>query len=195
MNKHQLKRPSIEQPNLEHWIQLKHQKRLERKQQCGGVVECNACPSIETEDNKFDLHHRHYDNFGNESLSDVTLLCRRCHEAISVRIWDERSEIEEAENQIKWQEEEDKRKIAWLNSPAYKLEIELQNNREQKEKERRLALEIDYKKKQESRKRYLPKIGYTLIATLILTLFFLPDAFVFVLTFGCSIYGLLWMGW
>lgn len=159
------------------------------------VVECNACPSVESEENKFDLHHRHYDNFGNESLSDVTLLCRRCHDAISVRIWDERSEIEEAENEKRWQEERELREIVYLNSPAYKIELEEKNKREQAEKEKRLAFEISYKKSQESRARYLPKIGYALVATLGLTFFILPDAFVFVLVFGCPIYLWLWMDW
>lgn len=27
-----------------------------------------------------DVHHKHYDNFGNEPLSDLVLLCRKCHE-------------------------------------------------------------------------------------------------------------------
>lgn len=27
-----------------------------------------------------DVHHKYYDNFGNEPLSDLVLLCRKCHE-------------------------------------------------------------------------------------------------------------------
>lgn len=27
-----------------------------------------------------DVHHKSYDNFGNEPLSDLVLLCRKCHE-------------------------------------------------------------------------------------------------------------------
>ena len=195
MNKHQLKRPSQEHPNPDHWYKLKTEKRQERKQQCGGVIECNACPSVESADNKFDLHHRHYDNFGNEALSDVTLLCRKCHDAISVRIWDERAEIEAAENDRKWQEECDRRKIEWMNSPEYKLEAEQKFKQLEVEKARRLAFEVTYKQKEKTKGFWLPKIFYLLIASLVFTFFFIPEAFVFILMFGCPIYLWLWMDW
>lgn len=31
-------------------------------------------------ENAKDVHHKSYDNFGNEPLSDLVLLCRKCHE-------------------------------------------------------------------------------------------------------------------
>ena len=59
-------RPELEHPNLEHWTQLKKSKREERKKLCGGVVMCNGCSEIESAENVFDLHHIHYNNFGND---------------------------------------------------------------------------------------------------------------------------------
>lgn len=38
---------------------------------------CALCNS----DNKVELHHRTYERFGSEKLTDVVLLCRRCHQA------------------------------------------------------------------------------------------------------------------
>jgi hypothetical protein len=33
-----------------------------------------------------ELHHRHYDTWGNEGLEDVVLLCVSCHDAITSTI-------------------------------------------------------------------------------------------------------------
>jgi 5-methylcytosine-specific restriction endonuclease McrA len=47
---------------------------------------CRTCGAIEhglygTQD--LEVHHRHYDNFTNESLETLTTLCKECHHAIT----------------------------------------------------------------------------------------------------------------
>lgn len=71
--------------NQDYWSELKQQRRkLQRGKD--GKVYCGTCWTVECEKTPFDLHHRHYDNFTEEKLEDVVLLCRSCHEAITSRI-------------------------------------------------------------------------------------------------------------
>ena len=76
---HLVMRPS-DQYDAERWMELKDRVR-------GIRPGCATCwrPGEE-------LHHRHYDNFGSETLDDVTLLCGECHRYITSRIrkarWD-----------------------------------------------------------------------------------------------------------
>ena len=37
---------------------------------------CQECGS----ENDLCVHHINYENFGNESIDDITLLCRKCHD-------------------------------------------------------------------------------------------------------------------
>ena len=79
-----IKRPTGKQPNPEHWAIL--QQRRREIQNVDGKVHCGTCDDIEGGAFRFELHHRHYDNFGNERIEDVILLCVPCHEAITARI-------------------------------------------------------------------------------------------------------------
>jgi hypothetical protein len=82
-------RPQVNHPNQSHWDALKNERRRTQKSPDGDVY-CGACWRTEREHGVFDLHHRHYDTFGNEALHDVVLLCRSCHDAITSRIRAER---------------------------------------------------------------------------------------------------------
>lgn len=132
-------RPELEHPNPEHWIKLKKVKRDERKKLCGGVVMCNGCSAIETAENIFDLHHIHYSNFGNEQAADVNLFCRKCHDAITIRIREEEYERMEKEHYQKIRQKEyeenlareaadKKRREDYLKSPEYRARVEKERN-------------------------------------------------------------------
>lgn len=82
-------RPRAATPNLQQWAELKEARRGLQRGKCGKVY-CATCWRTEGEQYPFDLHHRHYDNFGNEQIEDLVLLCRSCHEAITSRIRSER---------------------------------------------------------------------------------------------------------
>lgn len=70
-----IERPARNHPNREAWEEM---RRLVFKEQEG---RCATCPGPFEE-----LHHRHYNNFGNEAREDVVGLCRLCHEAITSRL-------------------------------------------------------------------------------------------------------------
>ena len=78
------KRPSSAHPAPAHWAEL----RAAALSAAGHA--CRCCPASEAEGYALELHHRHYDTFGAETLEDVTVLCRQCHEAIHSRLRQER---------------------------------------------------------------------------------------------------------
>lgn len=43
---------------------------------------CEECGygEYEAQDQALDVHHKTYDRFGDEPLSDLVVLCRRCHD-------------------------------------------------------------------------------------------------------------------
>jgi hypothetical protein len=55
----------------EHWQSLREQKLEEAEHKC------QVCNSRE----HLNVHHRTYRDLGNEKLNDLTVLCKRCHEA------------------------------------------------------------------------------------------------------------------
>lgn len=59
---------------------LEWQNRPERLQaiqrDCGRCVLCNSSEDLE-------VHHRTYENFGNEKLEDLYTFCRQCHEIVT----------------------------------------------------------------------------------------------------------------
>jgi len=69
-------RPAFNHPNPQHWQQLREQVKQIQNNECGVCWRSG-------QDYRLELHHRHYDTFGNESLSDVVMLCSSCHEAIT----------------------------------------------------------------------------------------------------------------
>jgi hypothetical protein len=78
------KRPSSAHPNPSHWMNLREQALAKANH------ECRCCPASSDKGYRLELHHRHYDTFGNENLDDVIVLCRQCHEAITSRLRAER---------------------------------------------------------------------------------------------------------
>lgn len=54
-----------------------HWQRLRAKFHSNACKRCEACGATNTQ---LDLHHRHYKTIGSESLDDLELLCRTCHE-------------------------------------------------------------------------------------------------------------------
>ena len=69
-------RPSKNHPNPQHWDALRMAVRLAQNNECG-VCWRNG------NDYTLELHHRHYETFGDETVSDVIMLCTSCHEAIT----------------------------------------------------------------------------------------------------------------
>lgn len=53
---------------------------------------CERCGygKYDFEEGPLDVHHKNYDRFGNESLSDLEVLCRPCHEKNHGRQFTER---------------------------------------------------------------------------------------------------------
>lgn len=77
-------RPGKVQKNPDNWKAL--QTIVRERQRSARGVHCGACWLAESDGVPFELHHRHYNNWGNEQLEDVVLLCALCHEAITSRI-------------------------------------------------------------------------------------------------------------
>lgn len=84
INGRKVRRPRGNHPDSAHWMQLRELRKA--LQTVDGSVHCATCWDTQSERNLFDLHHRHYDNWGQERIEDVVLLCRPCHEAITNRI-------------------------------------------------------------------------------------------------------------
>ena len=61
-------RPSFDHPDLSHWEKIRT-LAIERDQSC---VMCMQVHDLE-------CHHRTYERFGHELLSDVYMLCKDCH--------------------------------------------------------------------------------------------------------------------
>lgn len=80
---HCITSPQPKHPHQGYWFEYKNKLREIYRQAFGAVI-C-TCWAVETKDNPFDGHHRHYDNYGHEQLGDVVLLCRTCHDAITNR--------------------------------------------------------------------------------------------------------------
>ena len=81
---HVIKRPAANHPAPEAWALLREQVLAEQHNYCA------TCWKVADGSMVFDLHHRHYNNFGNEQREDVIILCRLCHDAITSRIREER---------------------------------------------------------------------------------------------------------
>jgi 5-methylcytosine-specific restriction endonuclease McrA len=64
-----LKMPYKEYLQTEHWINLREQALRKAK------YKCELCNSKEN----LNVHHKTYDNKGNEPLSDLIVLCNNCH--------------------------------------------------------------------------------------------------------------------
>ncbi|MDX3965512.1 MAG: HNH endonuclease signature motif containing protein [Bradyrhizobium sp.] len=44
---------------------------------------CRLCQTEATPDSPLEVHHRTYENFGNERSEDLTALCRECHREVT----------------------------------------------------------------------------------------------------------------
>lgn len=80
---HVVMRPAEKHPDCDHWISLRAQRLAHQNGYC------STCWRHESA-HPMDLHHRHYNTFGQETLHCVVILCRSCHEAITSRIRSER---------------------------------------------------------------------------------------------------------
>lgn len=76
---HIVLRPAKSHPNPEHWDALRVFIR---------AVQGNCCKTCwrNGDDFTLELHHRHYNTWGNESPNDVTMLCQSCHDGITESI-------------------------------------------------------------------------------------------------------------
>jgi 5-methylcytosine-specific restriction endonuclease McrA len=83
------KRPGANQKNPEHWSEMQTQRREMQRNEKNRVY-CGTCWREESEHFRMQLHHRHYNRFGDEFIDDVILLCGSCHDAITSRIRAER---------------------------------------------------------------------------------------------------------
>ena len=73
---HLVTRPARYHPDPESWYALRDLKILEQDNECGVCWRSG-------EHYRMELHHRHYDTWGDEGLQDVILLCVSCHDAIT----------------------------------------------------------------------------------------------------------------
>ena len=73
---HVVTRPGKNHPNLHRWFALRNLKVFDQGYQCATCWRTSNEYAME-------LHHRHYDNWGEEHLEDVVLLCVSCHDAIT----------------------------------------------------------------------------------------------------------------
>ena len=73
---HLVLRPAKSHPNPDHWDALRIFIRATQGNSCK-VCWRNG------DDYTLELHHRHYDTWGNESPNDVAMLCVSCHDAIT----------------------------------------------------------------------------------------------------------------
>jgi hypothetical protein len=76
---HRVTRPAKYHPDPEHWFALREFVMEKQSNHCGVCWRSG-------DDYKMELHHRHYDTWGNEGLEDVVLLCVSCHDAITSTI-------------------------------------------------------------------------------------------------------------
>jgi 5-methylcytosine-specific restriction endonuclease McrA len=73
---HLVTRPGRFHPDPEYWYALRDLKILDQDNQCGVCWRSG-------EHYKMELHHRHYNTWGEEGMDDVVLLCVSCHDAIT----------------------------------------------------------------------------------------------------------------
>jgi len=73
---HLVTRPGRYHPDPDYWYGLRDLVILDRNNECGVCWRSG-------EHYRMELHHRHYDNWGEEAMEDVVLLCVSCHDAIT----------------------------------------------------------------------------------------------------------------
>jgi 5-methylcytosine-specific restriction endonuclease McrA len=73
---HLVTRPGRNHPDPEYWYALRDLKILDQDNCCGVCWRSG-------EHYKMELHHRHYDTWGEEGMEDVILLCISCHDAVT----------------------------------------------------------------------------------------------------------------
>ena len=69
-------RPAKHHPDPEYWYGLRDLIVLDQSNECGVCWRSG-------EHYKMELHHRHYDTWGEEGFEDVILLCVSCHDAVT----------------------------------------------------------------------------------------------------------------
>ena len=74
MEGHLVIRPAGPHPNPRHWAEIRTNARAREG------FECATCPRSENYGFTLECHHRHYDNWGNETLRDVVMMCVPCHD-------------------------------------------------------------------------------------------------------------------
>lgn len=72
-------RPSQPHPRPAYWAELRALKLAEQGNACA------CCPNDASAGYQLELHHRHYENWGNEQPEDVVILCSLCHEFVTSR--------------------------------------------------------------------------------------------------------------
>jgi hypothetical protein len=72
-------RPPGNHPKPVYWESLRAAKLSEQGNACA------CCPNDINSGYQLELHHRHYENWGNEKPEDVVILCSLCHEYITSR--------------------------------------------------------------------------------------------------------------
>ena len=68
----------IEYLKSDQWSFIRNQKLRETG------LRCQACGCIYNDSSCLEIHHTHYENFQNESLSDLVALCLLCHDVIGL---------------------------------------------------------------------------------------------------------------
>lgn len=79
-----VRRPFRDHLNRRHLDAIRAARRVLQRDRFGQVY-CATCRTVDTEDRPLQAHHRHYNDFGKEGVSDIVLICADCHEAITER--------------------------------------------------------------------------------------------------------------
>ena len=106
-------RPAGAHPNQEHWQAI---RKLAHARDGSRCVLCNSGKNL-------DVHHRTYERWGKEELSDVSTLCRDCHKNFSLENKSKRDLAEELEKHLE-------RKIC--NSFLDRSELKFYSNKKRK---------------------------------------------------------------
>lgn len=86
------------------YLQSPEWKRRRQKAIDAANYTCQRCGQGQEEHNPLEVHHRSYENFGNETEKDLIVVCKNCHQWIESmkvimdnRTWEYRNAVVPAE--------------------------------------------------------------------------------------------------
>lgn len=102
--------------NTDHWKELREAKLLDVDFRC---EKCRRKSQLE-------VHHRHYNTYGHERLSDLQVLCRNCHQGHHDAEFAHQTREARPKEAPKCRREEERDFRAWKHARVLSLETEWQ---------------------------------------------------------------------